>query len=115
VLSQHHNGDDHPVAFLSKKLSRFEVNWFTHEKELFAIKLVLAKWRHYLHGREFDVFTDNSACRWFLSHPNVSGKFAGWLKCFSQFTFVFHHVLTRLATAYVPKLHMQRAASSAPG
>jgi len=63
-----------------------------HEKELLAIKLALAKWRQYLHGREFDVFTDNSACRWFLSHPNVSGKLAHWLDFVSQLTFVLHHV-----------------------
>ncbi|OWZ09352.1 polyprotein [Phytophthora megakarya] len=29
-------------------------------------------WRHYLYGVEFDVFTDNNAYKWFLSHPNVS-------------------------------------------
>ncbi|OWZ20975.1 Retroelement pol Polyprotein [Phytophthora megakarya] len=68
------DGVDHPVAFLSKKLSRHEVNWRTHEKELFAIKLALSKWRHYLYGEVFDVFTDNSACKWFSESPECIGN-----------------------------------------
>ncbi|GMF24400.1 unnamed protein product [Phytophthora fragariaefolia] len=92
VLSQNHAGEDHPVAFISKKFSRREINWPTHEKGLFAINLALGKWRHYLHGRLFDVFTDNSACKWFLSHPNSSGILARWLNFFLQFSFVLHHV-----------------------
>ncbi|OWZ18963.1 LOW QUALITY PROTEIN: Retroelement [Phytophthora megakarya] len=65
VLSQRHDGFDHPVAFLSKKPGKHE---------LFAIELALAKWRHYLHGRHFLVYTDNSSCHWFLHHSNVSAK-----------------------------------------
>lgn len=92
VLAQEHDGVEYAVAFLSKKLSRHEINWPAHEKELFAIKLALSKWRHYLHGVKFDVFTDNSACKWFLSHPKVSGKLARWLDFFGQFSFVLYHV-----------------------
>ncbi|POM70866.1 Polyprotein [Phytophthora palmivora] len=86
VLSQAQGDVDHP------KLSRHEINWPTHEKGLFTIKLALSKWRHYLYGVEFDVFTDNSACKWFLSHPNVSGKLARWIDFFGQYSFVLHHV-----------------------
>lgn len=92
VLSQHLGTDDHPIAFYSKKLGLHEINWPAHEKELLAIKLALEKWRHYLHGRPFDVYTDNSACRWMLHHPKVSPKLARFLTFFSQFDFVLHHV-----------------------
>jgi hypothetical protein len=81
-----------PVAFYSKKLGQHELNWPAHEKELFTIKLALSKWRHYLHGRPFLVYTDNIACRWFLNHPSVSPKLARWLDFFSQFDFELHHV-----------------------
>ncbi|KAF1319500.1 Pol protein, partial [Globisporangium splendens] len=76
VLSQTVNGEDHPIAFYSKKFGSHEKSWPAHEKELCAIRTALDKWRHYLHGRPFDVFTDNSACRWMLHHPNVSPKMA---------------------------------------
>ena len=73
-------------------LGIYKLNWTTHEKELLAIKLALEKWRHYLYGRKFDIYTDNTACKWFLHHPEVSPNLARYLKFFSQFTFKLHHV-----------------------
>ncbi|OWZ04564.1 Retroelement pol Polyprotein [Phytophthora megakarya] len=96
VLSQVHSGQDHPIAFFSKKLGPHEINWPTHEKELLAIRLALEKWRHYLYGREFDIYTDNTACKWFLHHPKVSPKLARFLTFFAQFTFKLHHVKGQL-------------------
>ena len=92
VLSQFHDNADHPIAFYSKKLGLHEVNWPTHEKELFAIKMGLDKWRHYLYGRHFDIYTDNSACSWLMHHPKVSAKLARYLTFFAQFNFTIHHV-----------------------
>jgi hypothetical protein len=92
VLSQlDENNDDRPIAFLSKKLGPHEVNWPAHEKELYAIKLALTKWRHFLHGSKFDVFTDNSACKWFMHTPVLTAKLTRWLDFFSRFDFVLHH------------------------
>ncbi|KAF1326506.1 Retroelement pol polyprotein, partial [Globisporangium splendens] len=92
VLSQKIDGFDAPIAFYSKKFGHYEEKWPAHEKELLAIKIALSKWRHYLHGRQFDVFTDNSACRWMLHQPKVTPKLARMLTFFSQFDFVLHHV-----------------------
>jgi hypothetical protein len=92
VLSQLHDKNDHPVAFYSKKLGEHEINWPTHEKELFAIKMGLEKWRHYLYGRPFVLYTDNSACKWLLHHPKVSPKLARYLTFLAQFNFQLHHV-----------------------
>ncbi|GMF36713.1 unnamed protein product [Phytophthora fragariaefolia] len=89
---QKYDGADHPIAFYSKKLDRHERGWPTHEKELLAIKVATEKWRHYLHGRPSDVYTDNAACSWMLHHPRVSPKMARFLTHFSQYTFTLHHV-----------------------
>ena len=92
VLSQpNENNDDKPIAFLSKKLSETEQRWPAYEQELFAIKLAFAKWRPYLWGRPFKVFTDNSACKWFLNTPMLNNKMARWLDYFSQFEFEIFH------------------------
>lgn len=98
VLSQKYGTNDHPIAFYSKKLGNHELNWPTHEKELFAIKMGLEKWRHYLYGRPFVLFTDNSACSWLLHHPKVSAKLARYLTFFAQFNFQIHHVSGSLNT-----------------
>jgi hypothetical protein len=100
MLTQHHDGADLPVAYYSKKLPETESHWPTHEKELYAIKLALDKWRHYLFGRPFNIFTDNSASKWFMNHPKLSGKMLRWLEFFSQFVFTLHHIsgpLSRVA------------------
>ncbi|GMF24612.1 unnamed protein product [Phytophthora lilii] len=103
-LSQMHDGHDLPMAFYSKKLGVHELNWPVHEKELFAIKQALTRWHHYLHGYHFDVVTDNSACKWFLQHPRVSGRLAPWLDFFASFNFVryslrYHQLLHFTATS----------------
>ncbi|GMF34374.1 unnamed protein product [Phytophthora fragariaefolia] len=91
VLSQMHGGSELPVAFFSKNLGAHELNWPVHEKELFAIKQALTRWRHYLHGVSFEVYTDNSACKWFLQHPRLSGRLARWLGFFASFQVTLHH------------------------
>ncbi|KAE8960482.1 hypothetical protein PF011_g30075 [Phytophthora fragariae] len=114
VLSQMHGGNDLPVAFFSKKLEPHELNWPVHEKELFAIKQALTRWRHYLHGVSFEVYTDNSACKWFLQHPRPSGRLARWLDFFASFQFTLHHrpgALNVVADA----LSRPPDASSSPG
>ncbi|KAH9103704.1 hypothetical protein AeMF1_020028 [Aphanomyces euteiches] len=92
VLSQQDDdGNDRPIAFLSKKLGETECNWPAHEKELYAIKLALTKWRAYVYGSHFDVFTDNSTCQWFLKTPVLTAKLTRWLDFFSSYDFTLHH------------------------
>ncbi len=92
VLSQlDDEGNDRPVAFMSKTLGVHEINWPAYEQELFAIKLALTKWRHFLLGQHFDVYTDNSACKWLLHTPELNPKMTRWLDFFAQFTFTLHH------------------------
>ncbi|KAG2887218.1 hypothetical protein PC119_g19808 [Phytophthora cactorum] len=114
VLSQLHDGNDLPVAFFSKKLGPHELNWPVHEKELFAIKQALTRWRHYLHGVAFEVYTDNSACKWFLQHPRLSGRLARWLDFFASFQFTLHHRPGAL-NVVVDALSRPPGSSSSPG
>jgi len=44
-----------------------------------------------LHGTKFTIFTDNSACKWFMSHKQVSGRLARWSDFFSQYQFELKH------------------------
>ena len=53
--------DWHPVKFLSKRLTSDESNYSATERELVAIKLALERWRHFLVGKRFQVYTDHAA------------------------------------------------------
>jgi hypothetical protein len=62
VLAQPGAGDiDHTISFAIKKLSTFEINYTTTEREGLAMVYVLQKFRHYLLGGHFKMFTDHSA------------------------------------------------------
>lgn len=53
VLLQGSKGDQHPVAYISRKLVTREVRYSTIEKEALACKWALDSFKYYLLGREF--------------------------------------------------------------
>lgn len=59
VLTQ----DQHPIAFYSKKLCPKMQRSSTYLRELFAITLAIAKWRRYLLGAKFYIFTDQRSLK----------------------------------------------------
>ena len=63
VLSQHLPTDEQPrvVEYASRSLRGAEINYPAYEGEVLAVHWALDKFRHYLHGRPFKLFTDNKA------------------------------------------------------
>jgi len=76
VLSQIQDGQEKPIAYASRKLSKAEVNYCTTRKELLAIVFFLKYFRHYLLGRKFTVRTDHAALQWVRRMPEPIGHFA---------------------------------------
>ena len=61
VLTQPGEGDlDHSITFSSRKLPFMEKNYMTTEREGFAMLYGLQKFRHYLLGSHFNMFTHHS-------------------------------------------------------
>ncbi|GFV32543.1 transposon Tf2-6 polyprotein [Trichonephila clavipes] len=58
ALAQYHDNVWQPLAFLSMKLSVFQNNWSTYDRELLAIYTMVKRFRHMLNGREFVIYTD---------------------------------------------------------
>ena len=64
VLEQLGEGDiDHLVSFASRKLSSAERNYSNTEREGLAMVYALQKYRHYLLGGNFKIFTDHSTLK----------------------------------------------------
>ena len=59
-LTQEHEGQRHPVAYFSRKLTPAEQNYDIHDKELLAIVAALRHWRVYAEGAPaLTVFSDH--------------------------------------------------------
>ena len=52
-----HNGQ--PVAFYSKNLTPTEARYHVTDRELLAIYQACMKWRQYLNGHKYTVYTDH--------------------------------------------------------
>ena len=51
------------MAYTSRQLKPYEVNYLTHDLELAAVVFSLKIWRHYLYGVRFEVFSDHKSLK----------------------------------------------------
>lgn len=74
---------DHPIAFASRKLSKVENNYSKIEHEGLAMVYVCQKFKNYLLGRHFKMFTDHSALKYLVNKPVLGARYAAG-RCFSR-------------------------------
>ena len=91
VLSQKQKDDDllHPVAYRSRKLTRAELNYQIHDKELLAIIDALGTWRPYLINTKepFKIYTDHKNLQYFQSARQLNRRQARWATFLADFDF----------------------------
>jgi len=88
VLAQEGEGEiDHPVDFSSRNLSTAENNYTTIEREGLAMVYALQKYRHYLLGGHFRMYTNHSALRYLVNKPVLGGRICRWLLLFQEYDF----------------------------
>src|SRR3954471_13318832 len=92
VLMQDQGQGPQPVAFTSCKMNSHERNYAAHEKETLAIMHALVKWRVYLEGRHFIVYTDHATLRHFPTQPNLSRRQARWTEKMADFDFEIEYL-----------------------
>lgn len=92
MLTQLQNNKEVVIAYMSKSLNKNERNYSTTERETLAVITALEHWRCYLdNGKQFTVFTDHSALKWFLNLSNPSGRLARWTIRLSSFNMILKH------------------------
>lgn len=91
VLSQIIDGKDLPVAYYSRTLNKAEQNYSTSEKELLAIVNSVEKYRPYLYGRTFTIFTDHKALQWLFNCKNPSSKLVRWRLRLNEYQYVIKY------------------------
>ncbi|SJL02762.1 uncharacterized protein ARMOST_06098 [Armillaria ostoyae] len=93
VLSQEQDGKWRPVAFMSKALTATERNYEIYDKELLAIMLALAEWRHYLMGalEDVEIWTDHQNLQYFRKPQKLNRRQARWVTELAEYHFVLKH------------------------
>ena len=76
------------VAYESRKLRQAELNYPTHEKKMLAIVFAIKRWRHYLYGVEFTLYTDHHSLKYWFTQEKVNARQARWLEFLQEFHFV---------------------------
>ena len=88
VLSQlDDNGDDHPVAYFSRKLLPREEKYSTVEKECLAIKLAVQAFSVYLLGRPFTIQTDHHSLQWLDRLKDNNSRLTQWSLALQPYQF----------------------------
>ncbi|XP_054280442.1 uncharacterized protein LOC128998359 [Macrosteles quadrilineatus] len=80
------------IEYASRKLSLSEKSYCTAEKEALAVVWAVGKFRGYLEGRKFKLFTDNSSLQWLNKVSGTKSKLMLWSLILADFDFEIHHV-----------------------
>lgn len=91
MLSQNIEGHDHPIAYVSRSLSKAERNYSATEREALAVLFAVEKFEPYLGSKPFKVVSDHASLKWFSKLQNPTGRLARWFCRLSQFNFEIEH------------------------
>jgi hypothetical protein len=91
VLSQVQGGEEHPVLYISRKLTPAERNYATVEKEALAIKWAVLELRYYLLGRRFTLVTDHAPLQWMARAKDTNARITRWFLALQDFHFEVQH------------------------
>lgn len=78
VLAQVIDGRELPIAYASRTLTDVETRYAVIEKELLAIVFAVKRFRSYLFGTEFTVYSDHNPLQGVASLKDPHGRLARW-------------------------------------
>nr|GFB20769.1 putative reverse transcriptase domain-containing protein [Tanacetum cinerariifolium] len=73
------------IAYASRQLKPYEVNYPTHDLELAAVVFARKIWRHYLYGESCDVFTDHKSLKYIFIQRELNMRQRHWLELLKDY------------------------------
>ncbi|UYV80194.1 hypothetical protein LAZ67_18001973 [Cordylochernes scorpioides] len=93
ILKQvHPDGNVYPVQYFSRTLRPHEKNYSISELECLAIVESVEKFRIYLMGRKFTIFSDHHALQWLKTIKNPSGRLFRWSLRLSSYEYEVRYI-----------------------
>ncbi|KAH8393897.1 hypothetical protein KR215_006108, partial [Drosophila sulfurigaster] len=84
-------GDERPIAFISKKLNKAQRNYTVTEQECLAAIVALKVFRAYVEGLEFKIITDHASLKWLMSNHDLNSRLARWALALQKYRFKIEH------------------------
>lgn len=80
------------IAYLSKVLNSYEVNWFIRGEEFFAVVHILDKWRYYLLSQKFLLRTSYKSVKFIIKERNTRQRLMRRWNDITEFSFIIEHI-----------------------
>ncbi|GFS83671.1 transposon Tf2-9 polyprotein [Trichonephila clavipes] len=90
LLQESEDGQYHLIYYMRKKTLPHEEKYSSYELEMLAVIEALKKFRHFLQGTQFKIFTDYAAFQQTINKKDTP-KFARWAIFLSQFDYQIVH------------------------
>ena len=84
-------GREYVCAYSSRLLKGAEVNYTITEKECLAVVFGIQKYRTYLYGTKFIIYTDHIALNWLMSIKDPAGRLCRWALLIQTYDFVIDY------------------------
>ncbi|XP_044574087.1 uncharacterized protein LOC116655403 [Drosophila ananassae] len=91
LVQETDEGDEKPVAFVSKKLNKAQRNYTVTEQECLAAIVALKQYRAYVEGHPFKIVTDHASLKWLMSNRDLSSRLGRWAIALQRFQFSIEH------------------------
>ena len=79
------------VAYGSCQLKNHEQNYPTHDMELAAVVFILKILRHYLYGKEFEVYSNHKSLKYIFTHRDLNMRQRRWMEFIEDYDFTLHY------------------------
>lgn len=91
LLQEDNDKKLHPVAYISRSLTKAEKNYGITELEGLAVIWALGYLRHLIYGRPVKIVTDHHALCWIRSLKDPTGRLARWSLKLSEYDYTIVH------------------------
>jgi hypothetical protein len=73
------------IAYTSRQLKPYEVNYPFHDLELAVIVFALRVWRHYLYRSRVQIFTDHKSLKYLITQKEVYMRQKQWVELIKDY------------------------------